>query len=44
MTLKDKIFDYSFELCDFVNEHKVKVEQICVRPNCYILFYWENEE
>ena len=41
MTLKDKCFDSSFEVSDFVNEHKVKVEQICVMRNFYVLFYWE---
>ena len=41
MTLKNKCFEYSYELCNFVNEYKVKVEQICVMFNNYYLFYWE---
>ena len=43
MILKDKCFNYSFEVSDFVNEHNVMVEQICVMYNCFYLFYWEKE-
>ena len=41
MTLRNKSFEYAYELCDFVNEHKVKVEQICIMYHAYYLFYWE---
>lgn len=41
MKLKEERFEYAYELCDFVNEHKVKVEQICVIYDEYHLFYWE---
>ena len=43
MTLNDKCFEYSFEVSEFVNRYKVKVEQICVIHNCFYLFYWEEE-
>lgn len=41
MTLKYESFVYTYEVCKFVNEHKVKVEQICVMDNKFYLFYWE---
>ena len=41
MILKSKTFEHNFELCDFVNSYKVKVEQICIRYELYCLFYWE---
>ena len=41
MTLKEESFEYAYELCNFVNEYKVKVEQICILYNKYHLFYWE---
>ena len=39
--LKYKTFSYTHELCDFVNEKKVRVEQIIKAEGHYILFYWE---
>ena len=41
MTLRDESFEYACDLCTFVNEHKVKVEQICIVYNKFYLFYWE---
>ena len=41
MKLKYESFDFAHKLCDFVNEHKVTVEQICIVYNKYYLFYWE---
>jgi hypothetical protein len=41
MKLKNESFEHAYELCDFVNEHKVKVEQICIMYHTYYLFYWE---
>ena len=43
MKLKDKDFKYAYELCNFVNENKVKVQQIVVNYHTYILFYWEEK-
>ena len=44
MKLKEEQFEYAYELCNFVNENKVKVQQIVVDYHTYILFYWEVEK
>ena len=41
MTLHQESFGFAYELCNFVNERKVKVEQICVKDSRFYLFYWE---
>jgi hypothetical protein len=41
MKLQQESFGFAYELCDFVNNHKVTVEQICVINNRFYLFYWE---
>ena len=41
MTLQCRTFGNHYELCYFVNEYKVKVEQICVMYKLFYLFYWE---
>lgn len=43
MTLQAKSFENHYQLCRFVNERKVKVEQVCVMYNLFYLFYWEEE-
>jgi hypothetical protein len=43
MTLKSESFEYGYELCDFVNENKVKVQQIVVDYHTFYLFYWGQE-
>lgn len=43
MTLKEKWFECADELCKFVNEHEVIVEQISVVFNNFYLFYWEKK-
>ena len=40
-SLKTKSFGSEGALCDFVNTHKIEVEQICVMHNTFYLFYWE---
>jgi hypothetical protein len=45
MKLKEKSFRYAFEVCKFVNENKVQVQQIVVDIyDNFHLFYWEVEK
>lgn len=39
-----KTFNHANEICKFVNSRNVKVEQIILRGEYYVLFYYENEE
>lgn len=44
MKLKDKCFDYAYQLTNFINDNNIPKENIqCIIPrySCYILFYWE---
>jgi hypothetical protein len=44
--LKCKSFTLQEALCKFVNEHKVKVQQIVSNNSTlssYVLFYWEKK-